>query len=322
LDIKNSILIFAILLIFACSKKESAKQNKLSERPVITELGKIVTFPQNKQSIQFIKDTFAITEKLKADLSAPAKVVASVVDNIDKKAQNLVLFSDPELTANFSMYLERLINLKTFRLNLDRAQDLFSNGAATGREVIEAQTLLQNEEAAIIENESKFILAGLDPHDFQNHQIGTVWIISDIPEDDITKFKSGTKCTIKFKSYEHNLFYGMIEEIGEVVDNVTRMVKLRIEMKNKDKMVKPGMFATIKFGVTEGTYLCVPSNSIVTVQGKEYVFVRKNDYLFERREVGTGQEMGHKTVVFSGITENERVVTEGVIQLKGLSFGY
>ena len=315
------VLLFLSALLMACeSEVKDTHENKI-EKPYVTEFGKKVTFNDTSNTLYFKLDT-ARVQLLSEDLTAPARVVSSVVRNIAHKTYNLVIFSDPELTANFSIYLERLINIKTYNLNYQRANDLYINGAATGRELIEAQTMLNNEEAAIIENEAKFIQAGLDPEDFQSHKVGTAWIISDIPEDDINKIKSGGKCKIRFNSYENEYFNGVVENVGDVVDNTTRMVKLRIEIHNNTGKIKVGMFATVEFGVTEGSFLCVPDNAVVTVQGKDYVFVKKSANLFERVEVSAGQQIRNKVIIFSGLKPNDVVVTDGVMQLKGLSFGY
>ena len=82
------------------------------------------------------------------------------------------------------------------------------------------------------------------------------------------------------------------------------------------------MYATANFGISEGKFLCVPKSSLVTVQSKNYVFIKKSDNEFERVEVSTGQQINDKIIVFSGLNQNDLVVVEGAIQLKGISFGY
>jgi multidrug efflux pump subunit AcrA (membrane-fusion protein) len=273
-------------------------------------------------SLNYFKTEKAKLENLKADFSAPARIVASVVKDIVGKEHNLILFSDPDLTANFSIYLERIVNIKTYQLNLDRVNDLFANGAATGKDVIEGQTLLYNEEAAIIENEARFLVAGLDASSLITAKPGTVWLICEVPEDQISKFQIGNTCKIKFQSYEEETFKGQIQDIGETVDNVTRMVKLRILINNPQGKLKSGMFATVFFGISEGTFLNVDKRAVITVQGKDFVFVKVDKYIFERREVITGQSISNRVIIYDGVKEGEEVVLEGAMQLKGLSFGF
>jgi cobalt-zinc-cadmium efflux system membrane fusion protein len=68
--------------------------------------------------------------------------------------------------------------------------------------------------------------------------------------------------------------------------------------------------------------LSVPNTSIVTVQGKNYVFVQKTDTQFERREIISGQQINNRIIIFSGLHVGDKVITKGAMQLKGLSFGY
>ncbi len=113
-----------------------------------------------------------------------------------------------------------------------------------------------------------------------------------------------------------------IEAFGDVVDRVTRMVKLRISVANPQNVLKAGMFATAQFGIKESRYIAVPRDAFMTVQGKNYVFVKTSENIFERREVATGDQINNTIAVTSGLKENERVAIVGVMQLKGLSFGY
>ena len=58
------------------------------------------------------------------------------------------------------------------------------------------------------------------------------------------------------------------------------------------------------------------------MQGRNYVFLKTAPQVFERREVNIGDQIGDRIVAFSGLKDGENVVTKGVMQLKGLSFGY
>jgi cobalt-zinc-cadmium efflux system membrane fusion protein len=324
---KNKIFIVLSISIFflyavSCQVRSGKKEIISTPKPEVTELGRIITFHKDSATLNYFKTVEANNENLSENLNAPARVIASVIKDIYNKEYNLILFSDPELTANFSMYLERLINIRTYEVNLTRTKDLFESGAATGKDVIEAQTQLLNEEAAIIENEAKFLLAGLEPEILKDARPGIVWIICDIPEDQTNKLKIGSTCDITFQSFEDEKVHGKIEDIGEVVDNITRMVKLRISVNNTNRKIKAGMFANVSFNVSEGEFLSVSKNSIVTVQGKEYLFIKTAPNIFERREVITGQQINDRIIIFSGLKEGEKVAIEGVMQLKGLSFGY
>jgi RND family efflux transporter MFP subunit len=132
----------------------------------------------------------------------------------------------------------------------------------------------------------------------------------------------GNLCQLTFNSYPNENFNGRIESIGDVVDFTTRMVKVRIVITNPNGKLKAGMFGTAKFGLDQGKFLSVPKESLITVMGKDYVFVKNNEMEFERKAVTTGQQAGGNVIIYNGITEKDNVVINGAMQLKGLSFGY
>lgn len=321
--IKHLLFLSFIYIFIGCGEKPSNIVNQTkSTKPIVKENGKLVSFPNDTVTINFFKTQRISSQNIEAEITAPARVVAAVVSSETSKSQNLILFDNPDLTANYTSLLQHSINITQCKLNLERVNDLAKNGAATGKDVIEAQTQLANENAAIIEHEAKLKLAGFNPEALRNAKANSVWVICDIPENQLEKIKIGGNCNVFFTSYPNQTFIGKIEDLGDVVDNVTRMVKLRLAITNPNGKLKAGMYATANFGVSEGNFIAVPKSALVTVQSKNYVFVKISENEFERREVLTGQQVNDNIIVFSGLNQNEVVVIEGVIQLKGISFGY
>jgi len=317
-----SVIIFAGSIFMAsCGGNEHKAEIAQENKPIITENGKFIAFTDKSLNDYFKSEPVHISS-VQAEFNAPARVVATIIRSVENSDQNLVLFDNPDLTANYTAILQHLTNINTFKVNLDRVIDLSQNGAATGKEVIEARTLLANERTAIIEDEAKLKLAGLDPETLIKGKVNSVWLICDIPETQIDNIKTGGKTKVQFSSFPETPFTGHIDDFGDVVDRVTRMVKLRISIANPNSQLKAGMFATVQFGIKEGRYIAVPKEAIVTVQGKNYVFIKKEGSSFERREIQTGDQINNKILVFSGLTDNDYVATTGVLQLKGLSFGY
>lgn len=324
-NLKITLLFFfhfsIVLLFFSCGGNEHKVEVPKENKPEVTENGKFIAFADESLKDYFKTEPVHISS-VQAEFSAPARVVATIIRSVENSDQNLVLFDNPDLTANYTAILQHLTNINTFKVNLDRVIDLSQNGAATGKEVIEARTILANERTAIIEDEAKLKLAGLDPETLIKGKVNSIWLICDIPETQIDNIKTGGKTKVQFSSFPETVFTGKIDDFGDVVDRITRMVKLRISIANPNSQLKAGMFATVQFGIKEGRYIAVPKEAIITVQGKNYVFIKKQGNSFERREIQTGDQINNKILVFGGLTDNDFVATTGVMQLKGLSFGY
>ncbi len=338
-------------IAISCGSHDKAKKtDPPSGKPVVEDSGRVIQFPPDSITLGFFKTTPVTKSDLNAELTAPARVVATVVRSSENLEQNLVLFDNPELTANYTALLQHIMNIRQKgniiqqkkaianqkQIELERFTDLAQHGAGTGKDVSDAktdlitaqtdmaiaQTELANEKTAIIEHESKLKLAGLDPQALVNAKPNKTWIICDMPENQVTKVKEGSTCQLQFTSFPNEVFTGAIEDIGEVVDNITRMVKLRIGILNNPNKLRAGMFAIVRFGVNEGNSLSIPRSALITVQGRNYVFVKRTDNSFERKEVLTGPQVNDRFIIFSGLKEGNEVVTSGAMQLKGISFGY
>jgi len=316
------IVYFAVTVsLCACGKHEKAQQAPAIRKPQVKDNGRIIEFSDTASINSFSTQPAEISD-IQAQFNAPARVVATIINSVESEGQHLVLFDNPDLTNTYTALLQHMTNVNTYKSNLNRVKDLAQNGAATGKEVIEAETQLANEKADLIEFEAKLKLAGLDPEDLIHAKVNSVWMICDIPETQIGQLKINSTCNIVFSSFPDKIFVGKIDDFGDVVDQTTRMVKLRISVNNPNHLLRAGMFATVKFDSKEGTSLTVPKNAIVIVQGKTYLFVKTAANQFERREVQVSDQPDDETVVFKGLSNNEQVAVTGVMQLKGLSFGF
>ncbi|MDR0801142.1 efflux RND transporter periplasmic adaptor subunit [Fluviicola sp.] len=321
-----------LLLLSACGSNEKKVQEK-DITPVVTDNGQTISFP-DPESMSFFKTEQVSSNNLTAEFTAPAKISATIISSGEG---TIVLFENPELAGNYTQLMQHQINIsqinniniKQKQLELNRTKELQAHGAATGQDLLNAQTALSmeqtnlaNEKAALVEHEAKLITAGFEPEVLQKAKPGTAYLVCDIPENQISKIKEGQPCNIVFTAFPNENFVGKIDAVADMVDNITRMIKVRISIGNPTNRLKTGMFANVSFGLTEDHFINISNASLITVQGKSYVFVKKTNNTFERREIQAGQQIGNRILVFSGLNKDEEIAVDGVMQLKGLSFGY
>lgn len=331
---KASFTAFLFLSILAC-KNEPTEGNKLKFHKPKVEQG-TVTFAEESDASYFTTQKSQVAD-LQADFSVPARIVATVIASDENPKERLILFENPELTSNYTLFRQHLTNteqlenviIKQRMIELDRVVDLQKHGAATGRDVLEAQTALAlqqtnlaNEKAALLEHETILKLAGFSTVALKKAKPNTVWVISEIADNLINKVVVGAPCDLTFSSFPNETFKGRIDDIGDVVDNVTRLLKLRVTIVNPDRRLKAGMFGSTHFNLAGGTLLVVPLDALVTVQGKNYVFVKTSPVIFERRSVTIGQQYKQGVTILDGLHPGDEVVIHGTMQLKGLVFGY
>lgn len=329
-------LSLVILFLVSCHGEKNTKNTPIDLSPKVLENGMKIVFPTAESTAFFETETVTSTLQT-SELTAPAKVAATIVKSDEGLSDNLVLFENPDLAANYTQLIQHLINIKQIqnvtlkqrKIELERIRDLQEHGAASGHDLLEAQTALAteetnlaNEKASIIEHETKLKSNGFLPEILRTSQPGTAYVICDIPENQLSRIKEKSRCRLVFTSFPNEKVEGWVENIADVVDQSTRMIKLRIVVNDTQGRLKAGMFAIASFGISEGANLSVNRTALMTVQAKNYVFVKTNPLTFERREVTVGTEVNDRLIVFSGVKINEHVAIKGAIQLKGLSFGY
>lgn len=323
-------------LLSACTSKETKEVQQDDTTPVINEAGTKITFPK-PASANFFETENTESTSLMADITAPAKVAATVVKSDEGASGNIVFFDNPDLSGNYTQLLQHLtminqlqnVNIKQRKTELSRMKDLQEHGAATGKDLLESQTALSmeetnliNERSAIIEHETKLKAGGFEPLQLRHAPAGTAYIICDVPESEISMVKQGSKCVLQFTAFPNEKFAGKIDDIADMVDQTTRMLKLRVSINNSTGRLKAGMFGSVSFGLSEGKNMSIDKDALITIQGKNYVFVKTSPTAFERREVSIGDQIGDRIIAYTGLKNGDNVAIKGVMQLKGLSFGY
>lgn len=150
--------------------------------------------------------------------------------------------------------------------------------------------------------------------------LSKVWTLVDIYEKDLAHVRRGAPVEIKVDTYPDETFRGTIGYVGDIVDPQTRTAKVRVEIPNPQRKLKPGMFATVRLRVQAApgsvSVFAIPSSAIQQVDGQPVVFVKKDSTTFERRGVKLGLTMGDLVEVAEGLKGDEEVVTTGSFTVK------
>lgn len=147
--------------------------------------------------------------------------------------------------------------------------------------------------------------------------LSTVWIEANLTEELLSKIKPGAAATVTVGAYPAERFAGKVTYVANVLDKDSRTIPARIEVANKDGRLKPEMFASasIEIGGAKAEALSVPDAAIVMLQGQPTVFVEERGG-FEPRSIEVGEKRSGRTLVKSGISAGESVVSSGAYALK------
>jgi len=144
-----------------------------------------------------------------------------------------------------------------------------------------------------------------------------VWVLADVYEQDLSMVRKGDLVKIHVPAYPDQSFDGKVDYVGDVLDPVSRTVKLRCTVPNPDFQLKPEMFAKIELSdIGEKKAIIIPSSAILTDSEHTRVFVSGSDHIYRQRVVTIGPEIDDHVRVLSGLKVGEQVVTDGAIFLK------
>ncbi len=147
--------------------------------------------------------------------------------------------------------------------------------------------------------------------------LDTVWVMASVYEKDIARVSKNQKATVIVKAYPDRRFSGKVTWIADVIEAETRTLKVRVEVDNRERLLKPGMFARIILGVgTRRKAVTIPASAVQRQQGEKIVFVDQGSGQFARREIETGIHSATRVEVLEGIREGEKVVNSGSFILK------
>ena len=319
--LKILLAISVIIYFSGCKHIEKNPENTAIEAdPIVKDGGNLIEFPVHSSKASFFKTIIIDKTNCLLDFSAPATVIGRVNKSDGKLFKTIILFNSPDITTVYFSYLQNLDLLKTAKINFERVNDLFKNGAATGKELNDASAELMNIQNAIAGFEAQLRESGLSPNIMKTAPLGTVWLICDLPESELNMIKKKQKYKLEFPSFPNEQFNASIDMIADVMNTDTRKIKVRLSLIDKEEKIKPGMYAKVKFEA-QHVGLMIPKKSLISANAKYYVYIKKNDLLYERREVTISSETEDFIEIASGIQKGEQIVATNVYLLKGINMG-
>ena len=324
---KNFILFAGVMLAalpdIGCQEKSSANSimQEPTGKPVVSEDGMTIRFPSESVGLQQIQTTEAREGTALVSVIAPARVVATI-SPAASLSKNIMLFESQDVTTLYSQYRQSSSNVELTSKNLVHVKEMYNNQGATARDLNQAETDAANARATMGEMEGRLRAFGFNPAELESVATQTAWLMSDVPETELHKVQKGENVEIVFSSFPDKKLIGKAAAIGDIVDPVTRTVKVRVTLQNPSGRLLPGMFARVDFSYPQRDVILLPLNAIVTVDANDYVFVQTSTGEFSRRKVTISNANELSAVVLNGVAEGEKVVTGGTMLLKGLSFGY
>lgn len=150
--------------------------------------------------------------------------------------------------------------------------------------------------------------------------LNTVWFAARAFEDDLKYLKLGQEVNVELNAYPDQKFIGKLSYIGSTLEKETRSIPARITLSNPKQELKIGLFgkALLNVGSVLQDKILIPDSCVLTINGKDGVFIQLNDLNYEWREIKLGGTQGQLVAIEEGLKNGDKIVSNGAYSLKAL----
>jgi cobalt-zinc-cadmium efflux system membrane fusion protein len=166
----------------------------------------------------------------------------------------------------------------------------------------------------------QFVQPGTAPAPISVADVSTMWMNSFLVESEIPSVALGQEVEATVAAYSDRIFQGKVTVLGASVDPATRRLLVRSEIKDPERLLRPGMFARFIIRTGKSFHsLAIPLDGIVREgDGTMSAWVTKDGSVFTRRTVQIGLQQNGYDQILDGVKAGEMAVTDGAIFLSNM----
>jgi cobalt-zinc-cadmium efflux system membrane fusion protein len=142
-----------------------------------------------------------------------------------------------------------------------------------------------------------------------------LWVQIDAREADIVSLRPGAAFELIVPSLPGKSFQGKVAAASDFLDPNTRTIKVRGVVANPERLLKAEMLGTARISRTWGEGVMVPASAVFLRGTSHWVFVQASAGTFEPRQVKVRYEGAKESVVTSGLSAGDVVVSENGLLL-------
>ena len=151
-------------------------------------------------------------------------------------------------------------------------------------------------------NEPTFMISDFDP----------LLAVMHAPERELGKLAVNQKALLLVDALPGEHFEGKIKRISPIVDATTGTFKVTIEVNDKSRQLKPGMFGRVQIIFdTRLQTLLVPKEAVIEEDDDISVYIVQGDSQAFRKTVTRGYVDERFAEILSGIDEGAQIITAG-----------
>jgi membrane fusion protein, multidrug efflux system len=141
-------------------------------------------------------------------------------------------------------------------------------------------------------------------------------VMFSIPESLIAQVQSGTAVEGRTAGWREHAFTGKVTTVGTRVDEATRAVPVQALIDNSERLLKPGMLMTLSVQTKPRTVRLVPEAALAPENARQFVWRVQPDETVAKQAVNIGIRATGWVEIVEGVEVGDRVVTEGIGNLR------
>lgn len=293
-----------------------------------------------------IKPTMEVTKKSEMAGAYRLQVNPSTgktfqMGDVVRQGQLIIKLEDKEYENKANIEGAKL-DLKISEMEYSKQQALYEKGGVTLRELVNAEkTMLtsrqafENAEITLAKMEIRAPFTGVItdlPYFSPGIRVEsatellsmmeykTMVMDLSMPEKLMGQVKKSQMVNIMNYALPDDTLKGFISELSPAIDMEARTFKGRINVDNRDGLLKPGMFVKAEIVVDHRDSALVISKDVILTEGnRKIVYVAKKE-MAEKRYIRTGIEtLNEVEIIGKELKENDRLIVKGFETLKNRS---
>jgi RND family efflux transporter MFP subunit len=140
--------------------------------------------------------------------------------------------------------------------------------------------------------------------------LSNLWLTVEVFDEQLPWLDIGSPATVTLSYFPGVTYRGRVRYIEPEVSEKTRTIQLTLDVPNRDRRLRVGMYATVVFNpqVAEDA-ITVPAQAVIRTGKRDVVVVALGDGRFAPREVQLGSRGDGFIQVLEGLAEGEEIVT-------------
>lgn len=145
--------------------------------------------------------------------------------------------------------------------------------------------------------------------------LSTVWVEAQLYVTDLGLLNQTQEALIDIPYFPGQLLKGKISFVNPGLEGSSKIILVRVEIKNPDGEYQPGMQAWITLKGKGRNVMAVPTNALIQGAEGNTLWLRNIEGNFESRMVSIGKSNKDYTEILSGVKSGEIVVISGAYLL-------